>query len=105
MTYIFIVDRGGTERKIEARAGSSLLEIIKRSGNTEIAALCGGSCSCSTCHIYIDADFCDRLPGPGEEEDDLLDSTAYRALNSRLACQIEFGDSLDGLRLTIAPEG
>ncbi len=87
-----------------AVVGLSVMEVIRDAGFDELLALCGGSCSCATCHVYVDAEHADRLLPPSADEEDLLDSSAFRTDRSRLSCQIRFGEELDGLRVTIAPE-
>jgi 2Fe-2S ferredoxin len=80
------------------------MEIIRDSGFDELLALCGGCCSCATCHVYADPSFAGALPAMSEDENDLLDSSDHRTGESRLSCQIAFSEALDGLRVTIAPE-
>jgi 2Fe-2S ferredoxin len=70
----------------------------------DLLALCGGSRSCATCHVWVDPAFLDRLPAPVEEESDLLDSSIHRKSTSRLSCQLKWNEGLDGLRVTLAPE-
>ena len=104
MARITIVTRNGSERSVEATAGLSLMEIIRENGVDELLALCGGCCSCATCHVYVDEEWLGRLPPMQRDEDDLLNISDERRPNSRLSCQIRFGQALDGLRVTIAPE-
>ena len=104
MAELTIVGRDGTERTIEGKKGWSVMENIRDAGFDELLALCGGCCSCATCHVHVDAEWLDRLPKMGGDEDDLLDSSSDRDAASRLSCQIEFSDALDGLRVTIAQE-
>ena len=104
MLNLTIVTRSGKEMIIESEAGLSLREVIRDAGIDELLALCGGSCSCATCHVYVDAAFADRVTPPSEDEIDLLDSSNHRTEASRLSCQIVLSDSLNGLRATIAPE-
>jgi 2Fe-2S ferredoxin len=92
------------EIKIEGQSGLSLMEVIRDAGIEEVLALCGGCCSCATCHVYVDSTFAERLPPIGEDENDLLDSSDNRRQESRLSCQILLGDSLDMMRVTIAPK-
>jgi ferredoxin, 2Fe-2S len=80
------------------------MELIRDNGFDELLALCGGCCSCATCHVFVDDSFADKLPAMSEDENDLLDSSDHRAGNSRLSCQLQFTDALDGLKVTIAPE-
>ena len=104
MAELTIVGRDGTERTIEGKKGWSVMENIRDAGFDELLALCGGCCSCATCHVHVDAAWLERLPKMSADEDDLLDSSSDRDAASRLSCQIEFSDALDGLRVTIAQE-
>jgi ferredoxin, 2Fe-2S len=104
MAELIIVTRDGTERTVEGRAGWSVMENIRDNGFDELLALCGGCCSCATCHVHVDEPWLGVLPPMGPDEDDLLDSSDHRRANSRLSCQIEYGEALDGLRVRIAPE-
>lgn len=104
MANITVISREGISRDINAENGLSLMEVIRDNGFDELLALCGGCCSCATCHVQIDASFSDKLPPLGEDENDLLDSSDHRNENSRLSCQIPVTDALDGLIVTIAAE-
>jgi len=101
---LIVVNRAGEEQTVEADSGLSVMEIIRDNGFDELLALCGGCCSCATCHVFVDPAFTDSLPAISEDENDLLDSSDHRNETSRLSCQLQFNDSLDGLRVTIAPE-
>ena len=104
MPTLIVTTREGEERSLEGEAGLSVMEVIRDGGIDEILALCGGCCSCATCHVHVDPAFADKLPKMSEDENDLLDSTSDRDANSRLSCQIPFTDALDGLKVTIAAE-
>jgi len=104
MPTLVVVTRDGTEKTVEGEAGLSVMEVIRDAGFDELLALCGGCCSCATCHVLVDSEFVDRVPPMSEDENDLLDSSDHRTAESRLSCQIPFDDALDGLRVTIAPE-
>ncbi len=104
MAQLTIVGRDGSERTVEAHDGWSVMENIRDAGFDELLALCGGCCSCATCHVHVDEEWLAKLPAMGPDEDDLLDSSSARNASSRLSCQLEFGAALDGLRVTIAPE-
>ena len=104
MPKLVVVNRAGEEKTVEASAGLSVMEVIRDNGFDELLALCGGCCSCATCHVYVDGAFADKVTPLSEDENDLLDSTDHRTENSRLSCQIEITDALDGLKVTIAPE-
>lgn len=104
MAVLNVRTRDGQVHKVEAESGVSIMESIRTSGIDELLALCGGCLSCATCHVFVDAEFTALLPSPGEEENDLLESADNRQANSRLACQVMFGDGMDGLTVTIAPD-
>jgi len=104
MAKIIVITRQGEERIIEAAPGHSLMEELRGGGIDEIQALCGGSAACCTCHVYIEGGPVNALRPILEQEDMLLDSSEARDARSRLACQIEVSDALDGLRVRVAPE-
>ncbi|MFS0735422.1 2Fe-2S iron-sulfur cluster-binding protein [Sphingomonas sp. 1P06PA] len=104
MPKLIVTTREGEEQVLEGDAGLSVMEVIRDGGIDELLALCGGCCSCATCHVKVDPAFLDLLPAMSEDENDLLDSSDHRDEQSRLSCQIPFSDALDGLKVTIAPE-
>ena len=104
MPIINVIDRAGVSKAVEATSGVTLMEIIRDDGFDELLALCGGCCSCATCHVHVDPAFSSKLPERTEDEDDLLDSSDHRDENSRLSCQVEITDALDGMTVTIAKE-
>ena len=104
MLNLFVTTREGVETAIDAKAGLSVMEVIRQSGSDEILALCGGSCSCATCHVYVDKCFVSKLPPMSDMERELLSVSVYLQDTSRLACQIPFEEALDGLKVAIAPD-
>ncbi|MFY9351773.1 MAG: 2Fe-2S iron-sulfur cluster-binding protein [Sphingobium sp.] len=104
MPKLIVVNRAGEEQAVEGDTGLSVMEVIRDSGFDELLALCGGCCSCATCHVYVDPAFAGALPAMSEDENDLLDSSDHRNDTSRLSCQVTLTDALDGMRVTIAPE-
>ncbi len=104
MPNITVVNQSGEESSIPATVGRTLMESIRDNGFDELLALCGGCCSCATCHVHIDPAFMDRMPNVSEDENDLLDSSDHRNEYSRLSCQIPITEALDGLKVTIAQE-
>ncbi|MFC4291122.1 2Fe-2S iron-sulfur cluster-binding protein [Sphingorhabdus arenilitoris] len=104
MPKITVITRTGESRDVDADNDLSLMEVIRDNGFDELLALCGGCCSCATCHVHIDPAYADKLPAMGEDENDLLESTDHRTAQSRLSCQIPVTDDLDGLIVTIAQE-
>jgi 2Fe-2S ferredoxin len=104
MPKVFVTGRDGELHSFDADANRTLMESIRDHGIGELLALCGGCCSCATCHVYVDPPFAERLSPMTEDESGLLDGTMQRKQTSRLSCQIRMSDALDGLRVTIAPE-
>ena len=104
MPQLIVVNRAGQESTIDVADGLTVMEAIRDNGFDELLALCGGCCSCATCHVHVDPAFKDRLPAMSEDEDDLLESSDHRNENSRLGCQVPFTADLDGLKVTIAQE-
>lgn len=104
MPKLIIVNRAGVETEIHADEGVSVMEAIRDNGFDEMLALCGGCCSCATCHVHVDAEFAGAIDPMSEDENDLLDSSDHRDSNSRLACQLKITAAHDGLRVTIAAE-
>jgi len=104
MTKLVIVNRAGDESEVEVANGVTVMEAIRDNGFDELLALCGGCCSCATCHVYVDDAFADKLPAISEDESDLLDSSDHRQPASRLSCQLAVTDVMDGMKVVIAPE-
>jgi 2Fe-2S ferredoxin len=104
MVTIRVLTRDGTEAAVDGQEGLSLMEIIREAGFDELLALCGGCCSCATCHVYVDEQYGALLPPVSNDESDLLDGSDHRIVRSRLSCQLKCGLELEGLRVQIAPE-
>jgi len=103
MSTIIVIDRGEAETAAAASAGLSVMEIVRDSGVETEFAYCGGGLSCASCHCYVDEGFLPALPAMSAEENDLLDGSSHRRANSRLTCQLPYGDALAGLKVAIAP--
>lgn len=104
MPKLIVTNREGETSEIEVEDGLTVMEAIRDNGFDELLALCGGCCSCATCHVYVDDAGGKSMPEMSEDEDDLLESSDHRNETSRLSCQIPFTAELDGLKVTIAPE-
>jgi len=100
---IQVVDRDGSLHDVPGEPGITLLEAIRNAGIDSLLALCGGCCSCATCHVIVDRSHPELFAPGSADEDDLLDGSDHRAPESRLACQIALADGLDGLSVAIAP--
>ena len=104
MPQLIVTTRSGETSTIDAADGLTVMEAIRDNGFDELLALCGGCCSCATCHVHVDPEFFDKLAPISEDENDLLDSSSDRDEWSRLGCQIPFTADLDGLKVRIAAE-
>src|ERR1700693_423535 len=103
MPTVRVIDRDNEERSVEAPNGATLMEPL-RDMDDGVAAICGGMCSCATCHVYVDAGGVSNRPAPMSAEGDMLGDLTSRQSNSRLSCQIVLNDAMSGLKVTIAPE-
>lgn len=102
MPTIHYIQPNGTRSTVKAELGMSVMETAIRHNVKGIDAECGGSCSCATCHVYVDPAFAHQLPAPDEMESELLDGVAAeRRPESRLSCQLKVSDALDGLLVRI----
>ena len=100
---ITVTDRDGNKQILEGETNNTLMEII-RDENLEIEAACGGCCACATCHVYVDDKWIDKLEPKNDDEESMLDQAFYVKQNSRLSCQIQLSEKLDGLELELAPD-
>lgn len=104
MPTIHVTDRAGNAHSLTVDNGLTLMEPLREIDNG-IEALCGGMCSCATCHVFVDPAWYGKLPARHSDELELLESTeCFRAGESRLACQVKVTAALEGIRLTVAPE-
>lgn len=103
MGNLIVTDRDGTKSTVEIDPGDHLMEALKEAGM--VRGECGGMMICSTCHVLIADNWYDKVGTVQTDEIDLIDGTGnYRENASRLGCQIEFTEELDGLELTIGPD-
>lgn len=103
MISIKVKDRFGEIHQLEGQPGDRLMEIL-REVPWGVEAICGGMCSCATCHVYVDAEWRDKFDAREADEEDLLDFLDHRQQGSRLSCQLELGNEHDGLTVALAPE-
>ncbi len=103
MARITYITSEGERREVAVDDGYSVMEGAINNNIDGIIAECGGACACATCHSYIDEAWLDRLPPMDDMEDCMLDdAAAERKLSSRLTCQIEVSDEIDGLIVNVA---
>lgn len=103
MAKITYVTPAGERTEVEVESGYSVMEGAIGNGIDGIVAECGGACACATCHSYIAEGWLDRLLPMDDMEDSMLDGVEDRKPNSRLTCQIEISDDVDGLVVFVAP--
>jgi len=104
MPKVIVTTREGEEHSVDAKANGTLMEAIRDHGIGEVLAICGGCCSCATCHVYVDPAFAALLSAMGEDEKYLLEDSGHCTPRSRLSCQIRITDALEGLKVTVAPD-
>ncbi len=104
MPKMFVIDREGGQHEFNLEDGQSIYEPL-RELDDGIEALCGGMCSCATCHVFIESEWAGKIPAAQDDELELLEETeCFKEGESRLSCQVVMTDELDGVRITIAPE-
>lgn len=101
MINVDVIRQNGSVKRITAAAGANLMETIRAAGIDEMMAICGGCCSCATCHIHVDQTHSSVIPPMSEDERGILESLEHFDATSRLSCQIILTDRLDGLRVVI----
>ena len=103
MIRINVKDRFGDIHQVEGEPGDRLMEVL-REFPWGVEAICGGMCSCGTCHVYVDAEWQGRFESCELDEEELLDFLDHRQEGSRLSCQLELDEVHDGLTVALAPE-
>ena len=100
MAKITYIEHNGTTHEVDVKPGMTVMEGARDNGIPGIDADCGGACACSTCHVYVDAAWVDKLPAKDGMEEDMLDfAFEPDPVRSRLTCQLKVSDALDGLRV------
>jgi 2Fe-2S ferredoxin len=99
---IIVTDQDGVVHELEGLEGWRVMEVIRDWG-LDIKAECGGSCTCATCHVWVDPEWYDKLRPATDDEEDLIFSTLDQKPTSRLSCQIILDEALDGLKVTLTP--
>jgi 2Fe-2S ferredoxin len=97
MPRITLIESSGTAHTIDATLGESVMQAAMSNRVPGILADCGGSCSCATCHVYVDEDWRERIPPASAAERDMIECALHVQEGSRLSCQIEIRDELEGL--------
>lgn len=100
MPTIIFTTPNGEEHNVAIENGVTVME-AGRDANLGIEGTCGGCLSCATCHVIVDLEWFAKTGGPSEDEEDMLDLAFGLSETSRLGCQLEMSDALDGLRVTV----
>ena len=102
MLHLTFVLPDGTRTIVEAETGRSIMEVAIAHNLPGIVAECGGSKACATCHVFLDDATAEKAGPPAPDEDDMLDFAAVpRSATSRLSCQVQVVEALDGAVITI----
>ncbi|WP_420404337.1 ferredoxin family 2Fe-2S iron-sulfur cluster binding protein [Nisaea sp.] len=104
MPRMTFIGRDGTPQDVDAPLGYTLLQIA-RENDVDIEGACEGCLACATCHVHVAAEWYDKLPAPSDDEEDMLDLAFNLSDTSRLGCQIRITEELDGLVVTLPPDG
>jgi ferredoxin, 2Fe-2S len=99
MPKVTFIAHDGTRSEVEAPAGTSLMLAAVNHSVRGIDGDCGGQCACATCHVYINGAWAGKIPPPDTTEDEMLNFTAERLPDSRLACQVKLTEALDGIEV------
>lgn len=105
MAEVRVTDREGNKHTLTASNAEPLMEVL-RDANLGVLGTCGGMCSCGTCHVYVGAEWADRLPPKGDDETMMLEGIGELVElrpTSRLSCQIPVTEELSGLSVEIGP--
>lgn len=97
MTRIIFIESDGTRHEVDAEPGATVMEAAVNNMVPGIDADCGGACACATCHVYIDEAFTDKAGTAESMEESMLDFASDMKANSRLSCQINISDEMEGL--------
>ena len=100
---IKVTDREGKKHELEGDTNSTLMEILRDAG-LDIEAACGGCCACATCHVYINDQWLEKISPKDDDEESMLDQAFDVRNSSRLSCQINLSEDLDGIELELAPD-
>ncbi|GAA5314873.1 MAG: 2Fe-2S iron-sulfur cluster-binding protein [Candidatus Pelagadaptatus aseana] len=101
MIEVTYVEHDGSEHKVEAEAGQTLMQAAMDNGVPGIDADCGGSCACGTCHVIVDEAWLGKLEAADAMEDSMLGMTPEQQSGSRLSCQVSLSDELSGIRVSL----
>lgn len=97
MGQVTYIESNGEQHQVNLQNGQSIMQGALDNLIEGILGECGGCCSCATCHCYVDEAWLEKVGAPDDMEKDMLDSVVDPQSSSRLSCQIQMSDDLDGL--------
>lgn len=98
---VHVTLRDGSRRDVDVPAGLSLMQALRDVAKLDVAGTCDGEMECCTCHVYLSASSFEKAGEPSEEEEDLLDKALDARDTSRLSCQVDLTQELDGLEVEL----
>ena len=101
-TIVYVQPDGSREAHV-GELGRSVMDCAVDNGVRGIRAQCGGGCTCSTCHGFVDESWFQLVGPPVGDESDILEYVPGRRDTSRLTCQIPIRDELDGIVIYVPP--
>lgn len=104
MPQVKFFGRNDKVYETEGAVGTTVMELAVSNNVPGIDADCGGACACATCHVYVHQDWISKLSPQDDMEESMLEFAEDVRANSRLSCQIQLSDELDGLTVTIPDE-
>ncbi len=99
MPNITYVEHDGTEHTVDVEENMSLMEGSTINLLPGIEGMCGGICSCCTCHVYIEPEWMEKMNPASEGEMKLLEGSQHFKDNSRLGCQVIVTHEMEGMRV------
>lgn len=97
MPTLIFVQHDGSEQRVQAEVGQSVMQAALNNRVPGILGDCGGNCSCATCHGYVERTWANHMPAAQPYEHDMLSCALDLGEGSRLTCQIIVTPELDGL--------
>lgn len=104
MTTITYIEQDGTAHKVDVENDMTLMEGAQLNMVPSIEGMCGGICSCATCHVYVDPEWAAKIPSATAGEEKMLATAKHRQPSSRLGCQIVVKPELEGMTVHLPPE-
>ncbi|MCK9542163.1 MAG: 2Fe-2S iron-sulfur cluster-binding protein [Novosphingobium sp.] len=101
MGKITFISADGSRTEVQVEPGESIMRIALNAGIEGLVAECGGCLSCATCHCYVEGGWADRIPPASAEEEVMVECAIDVRDTSRLSCQIQFTEEMDGIEIEI----